>query len=318
MVSRALYVVAELGIADLLASGPRPAAELAAISNTDAPSLYRLLRTLSSLGVFREQENQRFQLTPLGATLRADTPGSVRNWVLINGTIAWRSFGELLYSVRTGRTGFERAYGMPIFEYLAQHPQEAALFSQTMIEFHGPEAAAVAAAYDFSSIHKLVDVGGGYGNLLEALLDTNERLTGTLFELPHVANAAAERLTSAGLGNRCEVIRGDFFESVPKEGDAYLLSHVIHDWDEAHCLTLLRNCRGAMDPGARLFIVEMVLPGPNQPSPGRLLDLVMLVAQKGRERTESEYRALLATAGFCLTRVVPTSSSVSVIEAVPD
>jgi hypothetical protein len=207
---------------------------------------------------------------------------------------------------------------MPIFEYLAQHPQEAALFSQTMIEFHGPEAAAVAAAYDFSSIHKLVDVGGGYGNLLEALLDTNEHLTGTLFELPHVANAAAERLTSAGLGNRCEVIRGDFFESVPKEGDAYLLSHVIHDWDEAHCLTLLRNCRGAMDPGARLFIVEMVLPGPNQPSPGRLLDLVMLVAQKGRERTESEYRALLATAGFCLTRVVPTSSSVSVIEAVPD
>jgi len=207
---------------------------------------------------------------------------------------------------------------MPIFEYLAQHPEEAALFSRTMIDFHGPEAAAVAAAYDCSSISMLVDVGGGYGNLLQTLLDTNEHLTGTLFELPHVADAAEERLRSAGLGNRCEVVRGDFFESLPTGGDAYLLSHVIHDWDEAHCLTLLRNCRSAMDSGARLLIVEMVLPGPNQPSAGRLIDLLMLVAQKGRERTEAEYRELLATAGFCLTREVPTSSSVSVIEAVPD
>jgi hypothetical protein len=166
-------------------------------------------------------------------------------------------------------------------------------------------------------VNTLVDLGGGVGNWLTALLNANPNLKGILFELPHVTKEAARRLNSAGLGARCEVVQGDFFESVPPGGDVYLLSHVVHDWDEAHCLTLLGNCRRVMRTGARLLIVEMVLPGPNQPSPGMLADLVMLVAQGGRERTEAEYRELLSRADFRLKRIVPTALSVSVVEAVP-
>lgn len=317
IVSKSLYVVAELGIADLLATGPRTSAALAAATSVHAPSLYRVLRALASLGVFIEEQDQTFRLTPLGATLRSDASDSVRNWVLINGTIAWQSFGEMLYSVQTGQTGFERAFGMPIFEYLAQHPDDAAVFARTMIDFHGPEAAAVAAAYHLADVKTLVDLGGGFGNLLAALLEANPSLRGTLFELPHVAEEAAQRLHVAGLGGRCEVVQGNFFDGVPTGGDVYLLSHVVHDWDEASCLTLLGNCRSAMAPGGRLLIVEMVLPGANQPSPGKMTDLIMLVNQRGQERTQEEYRQLLAKAGFRLTRVVPTASAVSVIEAVP-
>ena len=317
MRSKAIYVVAELGIADLLATGPLTAAELAAASGAHAASLYRVLRALASLGVFIEEEDQTFRLTSLGSTLRSDAPDSIRNWALINGSVAWRAFGELSHSVRTGQTGFERAFGMPIFEYLARHPDDAAMFARTMIDFHGPEAAAVASAYGLSDVNTLVDLGGGVGNWLTALLNANPNLKGILFELPHVTEEAARRLNSAGLGARCEVVPGDFFESVPAGGDVYLLSHVVHDWDEAHCLTLLGNCRRVMRAGARLLIVEMILPGPNQPSPGMLTDLVMLVAQGGRERTEVEYRDLLARVGFRLQRVVPTATSVSVVEAIP-
>jgi hypothetical protein len=317
VLSKAIYVVAELGIADLLATGSLTSAELASATGVHAPSLYRVLRVLASLGVFTEEEDQTFRLTSLGATLRSEVSDSVRNWALINGSVAWRAFGELSHSVRTGQTGFERAFGMPIFEYLASHPDDAAMFARTMIDVHGPEAAAVASAYDLSGVNTLVDLGGGVGNWLTALLKGNPNLHGILFELPHVTEEAAQRLSSAGLGARCEVVRGDFFESVPAGGDVYLLSHVVHDWDEAHCLTLLGNCRRVMRAGARLLIVEMILPGPNQPSPGMLADLVMLVAQGGRERTEAEYRDLLARGGFRLQRVVPTASAVSVVEAIP-
>jgi hypothetical protein len=317
VLSKAIYVVAELGIADLLATGPLTSAKLAGASGVHAPSLYRVLRALASLGVFIEDADQTFRLTSLGSTLRSDVSDSVRNWALINGSVAWRAFGELSHSVRTGRTGFERAFGMPIFEYLACHPDDAAMFARTMIDVHGPEAAAIACAYGLSDVNLLVDLGGGVGNWLTALLNANPNLKGILLELPHVTEEAARRLNSAGLGGRCEIVQGDFFESVPAGGDVYLLSHVVHDWDEAHCLTLLGNCRRVMRAGARLLIVEMVLPGPNQTSPGMLADLVMLVAQGGRERTEAEYRDLLARAGFRLNRVVPTSLAVSVVEAIP-
>jgi SAM-dependent methyltransferase len=317
IVSKTLSLVAQLGIADLLATGPRTSAALAAAAGVHAPSLYRVLRALAGLGVFVEEEAQTFRLAPLGATLRSDGADSVRNWVLLNGTIGWRSFGELRYAVQTGQTGFERAFGMPIFEYLARHPDDAAVFARTMIDFHGPEAAAVAAAYRFPDGGALVDLGGGLGNLLAALLAANPGLRGILVELPHVAEEATRRLDAAGLGGRCEVVRGSFFERVPTGGDVYLLSHVVHDWDEPSCLTLLGNCRRAIAPGGRLVIVETVLPGANQPSPGTLTDLIMLASQRGQERTEAEYRDLLAKAGFRLTRVVPTASAVSVIEAVP-
>ncbi len=318
VIAQALYVVAELGIADLLASGPCSSAELAQAAGAHAPSLYRVLRTLASLGVFVEQEDKTFALTPLGATLRSDIPGSVRAWALVNCGITWRAYGELLYSVRTGQPGFDRAFGMSVFDYTARHPDAMAMFSQMMIDSHRQEVAAVASAYSLADVKTVIDVGGGSGNLVAALLEANPSLKGTVFERPAVAETAVRWLHAAGLSHRCDVLEGDFFECIPAGGDVYVLSHVIHDWDEAHCLTLLRNCRGAIGTGGRLLIVETVLPWPNEQSPARLLDMIMLAnSPNGQERTLEEYRDLLATADFQLARVVPTASSVSVLEAVP-
>jgi hypothetical protein len=317
--AKAVGVVAELGIADLLASGSRTSVELAAATRVHAPSLYRVLRSLASIGVFDEEEGRTFRLTPLGATLRSDVPESVRDWVLVNCGIAWRPCGELLYSVQTGQPGFDRTYGMPIFEYLAKHPDDAATFARMFVEFHGPEAPAVASAYGLSDVKSLVDIGGGLGNLIAAFLAANPGLTGTLFELPHVAERAIQRLHAAGLSQRCDVLDGDFFESIPAGADVYVLSHVIHDWDDARCLTLLGNCRRAIPPTGRLLIVEIILPPANQPSQGNLMDLIMLInSPHGQERTLEEYRKLLTKTGFRLARVVPTTSPVSVIEALPD
>jgi O-methyltransferase domain/Dimerisation domain len=318
VIAQALYVVAELGIPDLLATGPRTSAELAQTAGAHAPSLYRVLRTLASLGVFVEQEDQTFGLTPLGGTLRSDVPGSARAWALVNCGISWSAYGELLYSVRTGQPGFDRAFGMSVFDYTARHPDAMAIFGKMLVDFSAQEVAAVASAYSLSDVKSVVDVGGGSGNLLAALLQTNPSLHGTVFERPSVAETAVQWLHTAGLNHRCDVLEGDFFESVPTGGDVYVLSHVIHDWDEAHCLTLLGNCRSAIGPRGRLLIVETVMPGANEPSQARLLDLIMLAnTPSGQERTVEEYRDLLARTDFHLERVVPTASPVSVIEACP-
>jgi O-methyltransferase domain/Dimerisation domain len=318
VVAQALYVAAELGIADLLATRPRSSAELAQAAGAHPPSLYRVLRTLASLGVFVEQDGQTFELTPLGETLRSDVPGSARAWALVNCGISWRAYGELLYSVRTGQPGFDRAYGMTVFDYTARHPDAMAIFGKMMVEFHGREVAAVASAYSLSDVQSVVDVGGGSGNLLAALLEANPSLHGIVFERPSVAETAVQWLHAAGLNHRCDVLEGDFFESIPTGGDVYVLSHVIHDWDESHCLMLLGNCRSAIGPSGRLLIVETVLPGTNEPSPARLLDLIMLAnSPSGQERTVDEYRDLLARSDFHLERIVATASPVSVIEAFP-
>jgi hypothetical protein len=315
--SQALYVAAELGLADQLAAGPRTSTELAIVTGAHAPALYRVMRTLASLGVFKEDADQRFSLAPFGETLRSDAPDSVRDFVIVQGRpMSWRPFGELLGSVRTGQTGVERAFGVDFGQYLMQHPDDLAVLGRSMISLHGQEAAAVASAYDLAGARTLVDVGGGLGNLLTALLEANPTLRGVLLDL-YAADEAARRLRAAGLAERSEVIAGDFFTSVPSGGDVYLLSHVVHDWNDTQCHSLLSNCRGAMAADGRLLIVEMVLPGPNQPSPGRVLDLVMLTVGPGKERTEREYHELLAKAGFRLTRIVPTDSPVSIIEAVP-
>jgi hypothetical protein len=226
-------------------------------------------------------------------------------------------FGELLYSLQTGKSGFEKRMGMPVFDWLGQNPEEASLFSETMAGLNGGQQAAVAAAYDFSKLKTIVDVGGATGNLLAAVLGRAPAARGVLYDLPHVVRDAPAFLQSRGLRERVTIEAGSFFERVPAGGDAYLLSHVIHDWSEAQCLTILRNCRRAMVPGSRLLLLEMVLPPGNAPHAGKLLDLMMLVGPGGQERTEPEYGKLLAQAGFRLTRVVPTDSAVSVIEAVP-
>ena len=317
-VSKLVYAAAKLGLADLLAAGPRSAADLAGPTRTHAPALHRLMRSLASLGVFTEGEGQRFALTPLGEALKAGAPGSARASVLTLGSPVFvGAFEQILHSLETGGTGFEKMMGMPVFDYLGRHPDEAALFSETMVGFHGAEPAAVAAAYDFSVFDTVVDVGGATGNMLAAILSRHARPRGVLFDLPHVVGAASALLRDHGVDSRVTIESGSFFDGVPEGGDAYVLSHVIHDWSEAQCLTILGHCRKAMKPDGRLLIVEMVLPEGDAPHPGKMLDMVMLVVPGGQERTVAEYAPLLHKAGFRIDRVVPTESAVSVVEAVP-
>ena len=315
--SRLLYVAAKLGLADHLAGGPKTADELAAPTNSHAPSLRRAMRTLASLGVLKEDGPRGFALTPLGEALRTGAPGSARATVLtIAGDWAWRGFEHLPYSVETGKSGIEKSLGEPLFDWLAKHPEDASLFSETMVGVHGEEPAAVAAAYDFSRFPTIVDVGGASGHLLTTILRRYPQPRGVLFDLPHVVPDATARIRARDLTERVTIEAGSFFESVPTGGDAYLLSHIIHDWTEDRCLTILGHCHRAMKPDAKLLIIEMVLPEDDTPHLGKMLDMMMLVGPGGQERTESEYRTLLEKAGFTLTRVVATGSAVSVVEAV--
>jgi hypothetical protein len=315
-VSHLLYVAAQLNLADLLSDSSKTAEELAKSTATDARSLYRLMRALASVGLFTEDSGHRFSLRPLGEALKSNIPGSVRGAVLtLTGNLFTRSLDQLCYSVQTGKTGFEKMFGAPLFEWLASHPTEASMFSETMVGFHGTEPAAVAAAYDFSQFETLVDVGGATGNLLTTILGCHPRPRGILFDLPHVVRDAPPLIEARGLADRISIEAGNFFENVPPAGDAYLLSHIIHDWSEVQCLSILDNCRRKMKPTSRLLVIEMVLPIGDAPHFGKLLDIIMLAIPGGQERTETEYRALLDKAGFGLERVVPTESVVSIVEA---
>ena len=226
-------------------------------------------------------------------------------------------WGELLHCLKTGKTGVEKVLGMDGWEYLDQHPQERTFFEEMCAGFLGREPAAVTAAYDFSEFHTVVDVGGGIGNLLTTILDKCPGPRGVLFDLPDVVREANLLIQRRGLSGRITVVGGDFFESVPPLGDAYILSHVIHDWWDEKCLAILGNCRKAMNSRSRLLIIEMVLPEGDDPHPGKLTDMEMLVMAGGQERTEQEYSTLLGKAGFRLARVVPTESAVDVVEAIP-
>lgn len=316
--SRAVYAAAKLGLADLIGAGRLTAEELAPQTGTHARSLYRLMRTLASVGFFEEDRDRRFALTPLGASLKAGAPGAARSTVMaLAGQWMWAAWGEFLYSLETGQTAFQKVWGMHVHDYLAAHPEEAAFFGEAMIGFHGAEPPAVAAAYDFSTTQTLVDVGGGTGNLLSTILRTHPHLRGMLYDLPHVVPEARMKFKAAGVTDRAAAVDGNFFESVPNGGDAYLLSHVLIDWEEEKCLTILRNCRKAMGPDGKLLIIESVLPAGDAPHAGKILDLVMLTVSGGVERSAEEYGALLERASFRLARIVPTASAVSVIEATP-
>ncbi len=307
-----LYVAARLGLADLVKDGPRAPADLARETNAHAPSLYRLLRGLASLGVFAEDEQGRFGMTPLAECLRSDLPGSQHALALMNGEEHYRAWGELLHSVRTGETAFEHLYGKPIFDYLPEHPEAARTFDAAMVGVHGTETAATFDAYDLGGLGTLVDVGGGNGSVLRAALERHPKLRGVLYDRADVVERARPNLPE-----RCTTVAGNFFESVPAGGDAYLMRHILHDWDDEKSLTILKNCRKAMGASAKLLVVEGVVPAGNGPSFTKLLDLTMLVIPGGMERTEKEYRELYARAGFRLERIVPTRSEVSVIEGAP-
>ncbi len=317
-ISRIVHLAAELGIADLLAHGPRNAEDLAGATKTSPVPLYRFLRGLSNLGILTEGADRRFGLTALGEALRKGAPGSARASILTIASPWWiEGFGELPYSLETGKPGFEKSLGMSIFDYLGKNPELASLFSETMIGFHGQEPAAIAAAYDFTSVRTLADVGGASGFLLATVLEKNPGMKGILFDLPHVVADAPALLKAHGVQERVTIEPGSFFERIPSGADAYLLSHIIHDWSEPQCLAILGHLKKAMAANAKLLIVEMVLPEGDEPHPGKMLDLMMLVGPGGQERTAKEYEALLAKAGFRLTRVVPTASAVSVVEAAP-
>jgi hypothetical protein len=312
--TQAIYVAAKLGLADLLADGPRSAAELAEATATDWRSLYRLLRALASLEIFAEDDRQRFCLTPMAECLRS---GSMRSLAIMRGEWQYQVWGRLLYSVQTGQPAFEKIHGMPVFEFLSRHPDKGQIFDEAMTGVHGRETAAMLDAYDFSGIATLADIGGGNGSVLTAVLQRYPAVQGIHFDLPGVAERARTAIAAAGLAGRCRVIAGNFFESVPAGADAYLLRHIIHDWDDDRSLTILRNCRTAMAAGGKLLVVEGVVPPGNEPSISKFFDLAMMVLPGGMERTSEEYDRLFAAAGFRLSRITPTKTWVSVIEGDP-
>jgi hypothetical protein len=317
-ISRAIYVAAKLGIPDLLKDGPRTSDDLAQATGTHAPSLYRLLRALDSIGVFVEQDNHHFALAPLGATLRTDVPGSLRFFAIEElGENHYSAWEKMLYSVNTGAIAFDHVYGASKWQYMTQHPDEARIFDEAMTSFSSVVIAEIVNAYDFSGSKTIVDAGGGDGSLLAAILKANPHAHGILADLPHVAAGAKLRFESEGLSDRCAVAGGDFFEVVPAGGDTYVMKWIIHDWNEERSAMILRNCRKAMTTAGKLLIVEAVLQPGRATSLSKFVDLNMLVMTGGRERTEPEFRALLASAGFKVTRIVPTHAEVSIIEAVP-
>jgi hypothetical protein len=315
-VSQFLVTAAKLRIADHLADGAKSATDLAGPTKTEPRALHRFLRTLSSFGIVTQSADHKFALTALGEALKSDAPGSARSTILtMSGGWMWKALGDFQYSLETGKTAMEKVFGMPIFDYLAKNPDLATQFSESMVGIHGQEPPAVAAAYDFSKVGVVVDVGGATGNMLAHILARHPNCQGLLFDRPHVVTEAPALLRKKGVENRVRIESGSFFERVPSGGDAYILSHIIHDWSEEQCLTILGHCRKAMKPGAKLLIVEFVLPEGDTPHFGKLADMVMLAIPGGEERTAAEYGSLLAKAGLRMTRVVPTESDASIVEA---
>jgi hypothetical protein len=313
--AQALWAAALLGVADQLASGPKTREELAAATRTLPGPLYRVLRALACVGVFAEQPDGRFANTPASETLRSDVPGSLRAYVVFVGQ-PWHvaAFGELLHSLRTGRPAVERVIGKPIWDFFASNAEQARIFNEGMTGIIAETVEAVREAYDFGGIETLVDVGGGLGVLLGAILAANPTLCGVLFDQPSVVGGAAATFARLGVTARATAVGGDFFQEVPR-GDAYILSHIIHDWDDERSIAILRTIHRCAAPGARLLLVEAVIPTGNEFSFGKLLDLEMLALPGGVERTEAEYRSLLGAGGFRLARVLPTRAPTNIVEA---
>lgn len=314
-VSQAIHVAATLGIPNLLADGARTADELAEAAAADADALYRLLRALAAVGILEEHEERRFSLAPLGEQLRSDVPGSLHSWALLIGRpYFWRSWGNLEHSIRTGENSFSALHGTDVWEWRAGEPEESAIFDGAMRALTGAANQAILAASDFGRFGTIVDVGGGNGALLGAILSAHANARGVLFDQPHVIDKAGSVLEP--VANRASVIGGSFFETVPEGGDAYILKAIVHDWEDEEALAILRVCRAAMAPGAKLLVIERILAPPNEGAEGKLSDLNMLVMPGGRERTQAEFAELLGRAGLELEHVVATAAGLAVIEAV--
>jgi len=316
---QAITAAAQLGIADLLAGGPRTAEEVAHASGANPEATYRVMRCLGAVGVLRESATKTFELTPIGAALRKDAPGSLAGLAAYEGAKCnLDACAELTHSARTGHSAFTKAHGMPIFEWMPAHPEEAAIYNSAMASLSTTTARAVAAAYDFSKTTSIVDVGGGHGTLLAEILAAAPHARGVLFDAPHVAEVARTRLAERGLQGRCEAIGGDFFKQVPAGHDTYVIKNVLHDWADEEAVAILGQIARAMAPGGKLLIVEQLVtpPGSAKLNLAKIIDMIMLcLTEGGRERTEAEYREILRRSGFRLERIVATPSQVDVLEA---
>lgn len=320
--ARAMFVVAELGIADVLAEGPMSCADLAARVGVERDPLHQVLRAVATTGLLRTEPgaetgpHQWFALTESGRTLQDGHPSGTRDLVLtMQGELFWSALRVLPQRVAEGRTGPEIACGKPFFDLMSERPDEAARFNRMMVATNGGEAVAVARAYDFSPFDRLVDVGGGIGTVLLEVLREHPRLHGVLVDLPGVTEQARRTIAAAGFSARCEVVEGDFLAPLPTGADAYLVSRVLHDWDDETCVRVLRSCARAMTGDSRLLVVEKVLPDDDEPHLGKRLDLVMATLTHGRERTAAEYGELLAAAGLRTIRHVPTGTAAGIVEA---
>lgn len=317
-VSQSIYAAAQLGIADYLKDGEKSYSELATLTNAHGQSLYRLLRALASVGIFAEVAPGKFAMTPLATFLRSDVPGSLRDFsIMMSDHGHYSSWGNILHAVQTGESGFKHLFGMNVFEYYAQNLEPAAIFDRAMTSLYSVENAAVSADYDFSFINSVVDVGGGQGSLLISILQAHPCMTGILFDMPDVIERAKLQIASSGVRDRCQLVSGNFFESVPAGVEAYILKHIIHDWDDDRAIAILKQCHNAMVDNGKVLVVEQVIPSGNDPFIGKLMDVNMLVmCPGGKERTAEEFRALFAAAGFNLTKIVPIRGIVSVVEGI--
>jgi hypothetical protein len=313
--SAALAVAADLGVSDELASGPLSVAEVAAAVSVDEETLHRLMRALATVGVYDELDDGRFALTPLGAGLRSDVPGSLRPLArTLTDPAVWAAWGHLGHSVRTGDNAFEALHGVDVWTHRQSQPEHNAIFNDNMSALSSVVAGAVASAYDFAGLSSVVDIGGGQGILLEAVLAGHEHLTGTVFDLPHVVAQGPTPGATRSVASRWGARSGSFFEAVPP-ADCYLLKSILHDWPDDRCVEILRVCRRDLRPGGVVLVLETLVGRPGHEVDAAFSDLNMLVLPGGRERTEHEYAALFDAAGLRLTGVIHTSSRVSIIEA---
>jgi hypothetical protein len=313
-ISQAIYVAAELGIADRLAAGPRSPDELASEIGAHDRSLYRLLRALASVGIFVEDAQGRFALTPMGELLRSDVPGSRRTQIQMMVGQFYQAWGGLIDSIRTGHPAFEAQHGRSFFDHLADHQDQAQIFDDAMKARNDRKTMAMLDVYDLTGTNVLADIGGGNGSALVRVLKQYPEMRGILFDRPGVVERARAEIEREGLSDRCEIVGGSFLEQVPDGAGAYLLRHIMHNWDDEQALVILRRVHEAMDDQARLVVIDRIIPPGNEPMFGKIMDLNMLVMLGGVERTEEEFRRLLVLAGFRLTRIVKTDAEVSVIE----
>ncbi len=316
-VAGAVSCLAQLGIPDLVEAGPRSAEELARQTGTSPQGLYRLMRATACVGVLAEGPDGTFSETPMSAVLRSNARPSLRALAIMGGR-EWhgRGWSQLEHCVRTGGQALDKIYGAHVFEFLTQHPEEGQIFHDAMTAISMIDSPAVAAAYCFDGIHSIVDVGGGHGLLLATILAGNPHLRATLYEVPHVVEGARNGPLTPVM-DRCTLTSGDMFSSVPQGADAYIMKHIIHDWPDDVCIKLLAACRKAVNPGGKLLVVDNVIHPGNDFSPGKFLDLQMLIFPGGRERTEKQFRDLFTAAGWELSRIIPTAAADSIVEGIP-